>query len=84
MRLYSAGEQGVVQKALAVKQDAQTSQGSLSMVLGMFAFVAVGGLAAAVVMKRATRRSTRHVSLVEPPADEELSLNNSDEEMLLE
>merc|ERR1712106_1016941 len=37
MRLYSAGEEGVVQKALAVKQNSATSKVSFSMVLPMFA-----------------------------------------------
>jgi len=71
MRLYAAQEGGVVQKALAVEQDANTSQGSLSMVLGMLALFSVGGLSIAVVVRRASRRSTRAVSLVEAPADEE-------------
>jgi len=68
MRLYSAEEQEVVQKALAVKQDHTTSQVSLSMVLSMFALFSVGGVAVAVVIRRASRRSTRHVRL----ADEDL------------
>merc|ERR1740130_1111409 len=45
MRLYSSGEQGVVQKALAVKQDDTNSQVSLSMVLPMFALFSFGALA---------------------------------------
>jgi len=83
MRLYSSGEQGVVHQALAVKQDATTSQVSLSMVLPMFVLFSVGGVAVAVVVRRAVRGSTSHVHLVEPP-EEDLLLASSDTEMLLE
>jgi len=84
MRLYSAGEQGVVQKAVAAKQNATTSKVSLSMVLPMFALFSVGGVAVAVVVRRAARGSTRHVRLVEPPADEDLLSGSSDAELLFE
>merc|ERR1712086_348682 len=83
MRLYSAGEEGVVQKALAVKQNAATSKVSFSMVLPMFALFSVGGVAVAVVMRKAARGRTGHVRLVEPPADEDLLSAGSDAEMLL-
>jgi len=84
MRLYSAGEDGLAHKALAVEQDATTSKVSLSMVLPMFALFSVGGVAVAVVVRRAARGSTRHVRLVEPPADEDLLSASSDAEMLIE
>jgi len=84
MRLYSAGEQGVVQKTLPVGQDATTSKVSFSMVLPMFALFSVGGVAVAVVVRRAARGSTRHVRLVEPPADEDLLSGSSDAELLFE
>jgi len=81
MRLYSAGGQGVLQKVLAVKQDATTSQVSLSMVLTMFALFSVGavvgGVAVAVVITRAAHRSTRQ-------AKEDLLPASSDSERLLE
>merc|ERR1712194_440333 len=83
MRLYSSGEQGVVHQALAVKLDATTLQVSLSMVLPMFVLFSVGGVAVAVVVRRAVRGSTSHVHLVEPP-EEDLLLASSDTEMLLE
>merc|ERR1711957_715892 len=83
MRLYSAGEEGVVQKALAVKQNAATSKVSFSMVLPMFALFSVGGVAVAVVIRKAARGGTRHVRLVEPAADDLLSAS-SDAEMLLD
>merc|ERR1712153_207437 len=70
MRLYSAGEEGVVQKSLAVKQNSATSKVSFSMVLPMFALFSVGGVAVAVVIRKAARGRTGHVRLVESPADE--------------
>ena len=83
MRLYSAGEEGVVQKGLAVKQNDATSKVSFSMVLPMFALFSVGGVAVAVVIRKAARGRTGHVRLVEPPADEDLLSAGSDAEMLL-
>merc|ERR1711957_1090013 len=83
MRLYSAGEEGVVQKALAVKQNSATSKDSFLMVLPMFALFSVGGVAVAVVIRKAARGRTTHVRLVEPPADEDLFSAGSDAEMLL-
>jgi len=74
MRLYSSGETGVVQQALAVKQDATTSQVSLSMVLSMLALFSVGGVAVAVVIRRAVRGRTGHARLVQSPAEEEMLL----------
>jgi hypothetical protein len=84
MRLYSAGEQGVVQKAVAAEKDTTTSRVSFSMVLPMFALFAVGGVAVAVVVRRAARASTRHVRLAEQGADEDILSAGSDAEMLLE
>jgi len=84
MRLYSAGEQGVVQKALTVKEDATTSQVSLSTVLPMVALFSFGALAIAVVIRRTARGSTRHVRLVAAQTDEDLLSGSSDAEMLLE
>merc|ERR1712194_450243 len=83
MRLYSAGEEGVVQKSLAVQQNSATSKVSFSMVLPMFALFSVGGVAVAVVIRKAARGRTTHVRLVEPPADEDLFSAGSDAEMLL-
>jgi hypothetical protein len=84
MRLYSAGEQVVVQKAVAAEKDATMPRVSFSMVLPMFALFAVGGAAVAVVVRRAARASTRHVPLAQSPADEDLLSASSDAEMLLE
>jgi len=83
MRLYSAGEQGVVQNAPAVKQDATNSQVSLSMVLPMLALFSFGAVAIAVVIRRRAHGSMRHMLLVEAQTDEALFSASSDVEMLL-
>jgi len=84
MRLYSAGEQGVVQKAMAVKQDATNSQVSLSMVLPMFALFSFGALAIAVVIRRRASGNMQYVRLVQAQTDEDLLSPSSDSEMIVE
>merc|ERR1711957_120680 len=84
MRLYSAGEQGVVQKAMAVKQDATNSQVSLWMVLPMFALFSFGALAIAVVIRRRASGNMQYVRLVQAQTDEDLLSPSSDAEMIVE
>ena len=71
MRLYSAQEGAVLQKAMASEKDTNTSTASLTMVMGMFALFAVGGVAVAAVVRKVGRRNTRHVHLIEPSVDDE-------------
>merc|ERR1712153_281655 len=71
MRLYSAQEGAVLQKTMATEKDTNTSKASLTMVMGMFALFAVGGVAVAAVVRKVGRRNTRHVNLIEPSVDDE-------------
>merc|ERR1711892_876333 len=71
MRLYSAQEGAVLQKTVVTEKDTNTSKASLTMVMGMFALFAVGGVAVAAVVRKVGRRNTRHVNLIEPSVDDD-------------
>jgi len=71
MRLYSAEEGAVLQKTMATEKDTKSSTAFLTMVMGMFALFAVGGVAVAAVVRKVGRRNTRRVNLIEPSADDE-------------
>merc|ERR1712086_943454 len=71
MRLYSAQEGAVLEKTAATEKATNTSKASLTMVMGMFALFAVGGVAVAAVVRKVARRNTRHVNIIEPSVDDE-------------